>query len=490
MIDFWTFLDVISKPQPHPQIAASKDFLYDDGLTMGSLYLGRAGTGKTSSLADHIFYYFKRHPRETIFVLDWSGSITDLLFSLILQDPDYEKLLKRIVYDDIGNQEWVVPLPEFSLAYGSYEEQVQRVSLNLTRLEPNLTERTPIVGGMSLENVAPNFFRLATAITNDLGEPWQITDVKRLIYDDGLLSRALNHYGYKEPAAKDWLENSYKKKTDKDKTLSTMALISTLGAIEPPEIRARVGYYRPGWSPKEAIEKGLMVICDGARLIRLPRAQYYLFMQIYSIIMQEVNKRRPADPNDLPVSLVLDEVYSLLRIPGMADEIASLSPQYRSRKLQLYIVLQELAQVSKELLPHIWSLGNLMCFAINNHDEAYQIAQQLFQYDPYSIKVAPTREGQHPVMEPDRGQFLEYADWIQSLEFRQCVIRRFVSEHKKEKKIQYVDRTYEFPNGRLHMGIEAAKEALIRERGIRVRDVLRDINERDIRVAPVSRPAL
>ena len=73
--------------------------------------------------------------------------------------------------------------------------------------------------------------------------------------------------------------------------------------------------------------------------------------------MQEINKRRPADPNDLPVSLVLDEVYSLLRIPGMADEIASLSPQYRSRKLQLYIVLQELAQVSRELLPHHLEFG-------------------------------------------------------------------------------------------------------------------------------------
>ena len=490
MIDFWSFLDVIRKPQPHPQLEVSKDFLYDEGLTMGSLYIGRAGTGKTSSLADHIFYYFLRHPDESIFILDWSGSITDSLFKLILQDRNYESLLKRVVYDDIGNPEWVVPFPEFSLAYGSYEEQVQRVSLNLKRLEPTLTQRAPVIGGMALENVAPNFFRLSTAITNELGEPWQITEVKRLIYDASLLKRALDRFGYKEPSAKDWLENSYQNKKEQDKNLSTMALISTLGAIEPVEIRARVGYYRPGWSPKEAIEKAQLVICDGARLIRQPRAQYYLFMQIYSLIMQEINKRRPADPNDLPVSLVLDEVYSLLRIPGMADEIASLSPQYRSRKLQLYIVLQELAQVSKELLPHIWSLGNLVCYAINNHDEAYQIAQQLFQYDPYSIKVAPTREGQHPVMETDRGQYLEYADWIQSLEFRQCLMRRFVSEHQKERKIQFVERTYEFPNDKLRMGIDEAKEALTRERGIRVHDALRDINEREIRLAPVSRPAL
>ena len=40
--------------------------------------------------------------------------------------------MKRIVYDDLGNPEWIVPLPEFSNLYGnSYEEQVQRLANNL-----------------------------------------------------------------------------------------------------------------------------------------------------------------------------------------------------------------------------------------------------------------------------------------------------------------------------------------------------------------------
>ena len=155
----------------------------------------------------------------------------------------------------MGNPEWVVPYPEFSLAYGSYEEQVQRVSVNLQRLEPNLTERTPIIGGLSLENVATNFFRLATAITDDLGDPWQITEVKRLIYDLPLLRRALDKFGYKEPSAKSWLEHSFIDRKEQDRTLSTMALISTLGAIEPNAIKARIGYHRPGLIIGEAIDK-------------------------------------------------------------------------------------------------------------------------------------------------------------------------------------------------------------------------------------------
>jgi len=122
------------------------------------------------------------------------------------------------------------------------------------------------------------------------------------------------------------------------------------GSNRAIEIRARVGYYRPGWTAKEAIEKGLMVLCDGANLINRETTQHYLFMQVYSLIMAEINKRRPANPDDLPVSLVMDEVYSLLKIRD-GPEISSLSPQYRSRKLQLYIVLQELSQMSPELRP-------------------------------------------------------------------------------------------------------------------------------------------
>ena len=164
----------------------------------------------------------------------------------------------------------------------------------------------------------------------------------------------------------------------------------------------------------------------------------------------------------------------------MAPEIASLSPQYRSRKLQLYIVLQELEQLSKDLRPHFWSLGNIVCFKLSNHAEAFEVAQQFFPFDPYFVKIAPTREGQHPMMESANEQYLEYADWISSLEHRQCLIRRYESERKKQKKIQFVRKTYETPHGQLHMSVESAKQYLIERRGVRVRDALEVINNRTL----------
>ena len=136
------------------------------------------------------------------------------------------------------------------------------------------------------------------------------------------------------------------------------------GTRWPATTNARVGYSRPGWTPKEAIEKGLLVMVDGSNLINRRNTQHYLFTQAYSIIMAEINHRQPGNPNDQPVSLVMDEVYSLLSIPGMAEEVGMLAPLYRSRKLQPYVVLQALSQLAPNLRQQIWSIGNVMCFAI------------------------------------------------------------------------------------------------------------------------------
>jgi len=459
------------------------DDLPPGGLTLGTLYAGRQGTGKTSALARHIVEYFKTYPGRGIFVLDWSGSISDNILHLILQEPleVREKLLQRLVFDDMGNPDLVIPLPEFSLLYGgTYEEQVQRVAQNLEKLAPELVQGAPFLAGLGLQEIAPELFRLLTAIRDEQDKTWQITETKRLIVDKPLLRHAVAKFGHKVPEAKWFLEKLYLNLRNQERELRSYAVLALLGSIEPRETRARVGYFQPGWTPQEAIEKGLMVLVTGARLINQRMTQHYLFTQVYSLIMAEINKRQPGNPNDRPVALVMDEVYSLLSIPGMAKEIGMLSPLYRSRKLQLYIVLQALSQLSPTLRDQIWSLGNIVCFAISNFDEAYELAQQLFPYAPNTIKVPARSERGQPIMEPDRGQYLAIANWIQRLKHRECVIRRYVSEKDMDRYVYYVPKTKENPANDIGETITEVKESLIRERGVRVRDALEIINQRKI----------
>ncbi len=200
----WNLINtILFGKQPPGRMREGWDDLSSEGLTMGTLYIGRPGSGKTSSLARHVVDYFLRYPDRAIFVLDWGGSDTDSILTLLsqLDEKTREKALKRLIYDELGNPDITIPMPEFSEMYGPYEEQVQRVRRNIEKSEKFLVEKTPVVGGLAIEN-APHFFRVCVSITNEHGEPWQITEVKKLAIDEGLLRLALKQYGYKTPESK------------------------------------------------------------------------------------------------------------------------------------------------------------------------------------------------------------------------------------------------------------------------------------------------
>jgi hypothetical protein len=448
---------------------------------MGTLYIGRQGTGKTSSLARHLVDYFKKYPDRAIFVLDWSGSITDSILSLLLQEKDRENLEKRIIYDEMGHPEWCIPFPEFSHLYGSfYEEQVQRLSVNLAKLAPELIKDAPFLAGLGLREIAPQVFRVLTSVSNEFNETWQATEAKKLISDPPLLRRCLAMFGYKVPETKWFFEKVFLEWKPSERELRTFALLALLGAIETPETKARIGYYRPAWTPREAIKKGSMVIVNGARLINQKNTQHYLFTQVYSMIMSEINKRQPNDPKDQPVALVMDEVYSLLSIPGMAEEIGMLSPLYRSRKLELYIVLQALSQLAPNLKQQIWSIGNIVSFGVSNFEEAFELAQQIFKYEPQMVKLDPKTETQQPTMEADRGQYLKIANDIQRMKHRECIMRRYISEKLMDKHVRWVQKTKDVSTEPTLMTVDELKEKLLKERGVRVRDALEVVNKRTV----------
>jgi hypothetical protein len=495
MFDWKIIKDILAPDSPNfPGVRmAPFEELTAEGATMGTLFVGRQGTGKTTSLARHLWESFKGFPDRAIFVLDWSGSISDAILTLLNQEPKEirDRLLGRLVYDEMGHPEWVVPMPEFSHYYGStYEEQVQRLANNLAKLAPELVQDAPFLAGLGIREIAPQLFRLLTSISNDYNETWQATEAKRLLAEPALIRKVAAKYGYRVPQAKWFFEKNFLPLPERERELRTYAITALLGAVETTEARARVGYYRPGWTPREAIKNGLMVMVNGARLINQRNTQHYLFTQVYSLIMGEINKRTPGDPKDQPVALVMDEVYSLLSIPGMAEEIGMLSPLYRSRKLEIYIVLQALSQLAETLREQIWSIGNIVCFAISNFQEAYELAQQIFKYNPETVKLSPKTDTQQPVIEPDRGQYLQIANDIQRMKHRECLIRRYLSERLLDRHVLWVSETKAISTKPSEITVSELKEKLLKERGVRVREALEVINQRRLAAETPAPPAL
>lgn len=496
MIDITLIRDILF-PKEHPSIPnlrlRAKDELFSEGLPMGTLVVGKQGSGKTSFLARHIVDYFKKFPKRAIFVLDWSGSITENILSLILQEKEdiRDGLLGRVVYDELGNSKWVIPFPEFSHLYGSTkDEQIDRVKTNWVKLTEYLTREATILGGVAIKGIAPAIFKVLVSCEGVGGGTWQVTEFGRFIDNPKMLADVFRKHGAYIPArTREFLTKRLVNVKANESELRTYALSEILSSIESPASLPRLGYPRPGWTPREAIRKGLLVLVNGGNLINQRSAQHYLFTQAYSLIMAEINKRTPANPKDEPVALVLDEVYSLLQIPGMAEEVGMISPIYRSRKLELYVVIQALWQLAENLRKQIWSLGNVVSFGVENFNEAYEIAQQLFFYEPKSVKVPSKTTRQHPVFEPGRGQYLEQANWIQSFVNRECIMRRYISEAAKDPYVRHVSKTIELPSSPLNEPIEVVKERLLTERGVKITDALAEIDKRKISATPkITKP--
>src|SRR5215207_7033325 len=86
---------------PNTRIAPFEE-LPTEGLTMGTLYIGKQGSGKRTSLSRHIVENFKKYPDRAIFILDSKGSDADEILAQIGREPAWEQLSKRIVYDELG----------------------------------------------------------------------------------------------------------------------------------------------------------------------------------------------------------------------------------------------------------------------------------------------------------------------------------------------------------------------------------------------------
>lgn len=472
----------------HPQIKnlrqVKNDNLYFDSLTRGAVVSGNPGTGKTSWTAMQIIAYVIKYSERPVFILDASGSLTNEVIELayLLPSEERDSVTRRIVLDIPGDENFVIPQPYFSPEYGlTDEELVQRAVTILEELNREKINMTPIMA-IALTELAPELFRLVNVIRNQHGERWQITEVRKLLIEVSQLNLACTYYGQFSPEAKYYLENELldENVSRSEKERRTLTLRNALGVIEPRSLRARYGYHQPTITQQEIVSKGLIYILSGEKLTNLEKAQAWVFWDAYSALETVVNKRIPHDPNDQPILLVLDEVYKLFEIKGMAKKLGQISTYYRSRKLMPVIIIQAYWQLADILKEQIWSFGNQVTFALENNNDAIDFSQQTQEYDQTQQKLSAAHAHGQPILETDRGQYLIMANWLQNLKWRQIVMRRYLDERTKEPFISFVEKTSEKPAGILPAPLHELKQALFKKYAVSVREALKDINGRKL----------
>jgi hypothetical protein len=469
--------------------------MFYDSLTRGLGISGNPGTGKTITTANMLMKYVREYPLRPAVVYDASGALTNefLLIMEGLPPEDREAIRRRVVLDMPGHPNWVVPKPLFHSDYGlPKEELVQKAVGILKELNHEKMERNPTMA-TAISATAPELFRLISEVVDDVGENWQITEAKKLLVDigeDGLLERVVGKFGENAGSAKWYLEIEVLRPHNQASREARMgSLVTALQVIETEPLRARYGHARPGITYKEIIDKGLIYLISGEKLGNQETAQAWVFWDEFASLRAVVNQRIPHNPNDKPVLLVIDEVYKLFEIKGMAKALGQVSTYFRSRKLMPVVIIQAFWQLEDTLIKQYWNLGNLVTFQMDNLDDALMLARQLFKYIDQTAKFDAPREGANPTAEPDQGQSLLRANWIQNLGKRRMLMRRYLNEQDKEGFIAYVDETQFVNRADLDVFqlVELKEQLLKNGRAVHVKEALRVINARDLKNPPARR---
>jgi hypothetical protein len=494
MIGWNMFYELFLKREPnHPGFddvdEVEAETLYWSSLTRGVGISGNPGTGKTTSCARIAMDYALENRTRPLIIYDASGSLTDEFLKIMMALPsdNRDAIWSRVILDIPGHPNFVVPKPLFHEDYGLPEEElVQKAVSILKELNREKMENTPIMA-TAINTTAPELFRLISKITDREGAGWQVTEAKKLLVgnqDDpeNQLKLALKYFGEFAPSAKWYLEKEVDVKLAPANRESRVGvLVTALGVIETKPLRARYGHYRPGVTYREIIDKGLIYIVSGEKLTNQEDAQAWVFWDEFAGLRAVINQRMPHDEDEKPVLLIIDEVYKLFEIKGMAKALGQISTYFRNRKLMPMIVIQAFWQLDKLLQQQYWNLGNLVSFQMDNFNDAYNFAQQLFQYQSKATKFDAPREGINPTAETDRGQYLQEANWIQNLGWRSVVMRRYVNERDKEGFIAYVNKTQEVARAELNKWqMVEIKERLLKRRALPVIDVLKIVNQREL----------
>ncbi len=471
--------------------------LHERGLVMSTAFVGRQGSGKTFALAMELLEQIKANPEQPFFIFDWSGGLINTLFQLILSDPKRDEIVPRLVYDAMGGrtingQAYVMPMPEFSEEYDPekpwlerVEDQIDRVQRVFEEINPNLIERNPTLGGRPIKGLLPNLLLLANAVTDEKGNSWQITEAIKLL-DKAVRELAWKQFGGRVGKAREYFIHSFTGDSKLDKELSD-ALADILDIINSRRIRARVGYPFPGWTPGEVVRNGLVDLSDGSELNTNQKQKDYLYLQLFHLILNEINKRVPSVPGYQPINWVMDEVYTFTETPSVSRILAHLPSEYRSRKLQLFLVIQSLKQLAGEengkkgLEDVFFSFGNMVVFSLLDIEDCMTIIKNLIPFDPQQVKVPARHEGQHDIMENRDEQLAVRAYQLQHLAQRECYVRRFIDESRMDRII-HIGRTREVRITATHQDVENLKDKLVLQRGVPLSKAEKIISERKISV--------
>lgn len=475
----------------HPPIRNLKDGpfqIFLDGLLRGLFMIGDPGKGKTSLLAYITTQLAIQHPDLPIIVMDASGPLKEEIIYQALTIPGEEGRKfreQRLIIDEPGHPEWVKGMPDFSEKYGMvWEDQVQRVTQMYTDLNETVGGEAGIMAGVPLKETLPELCRILTHYRNEYGEPLQITEARTLLNDQTIRDAVIKKMSiYEAIGAQNFFNQEFGKGGQGELNKQTYFLRTAFGTIEPDTARARFGANDPAYTFPDVIKNGNVVVISGEWLANQPALQNYTFGQIYSLLMAEVYKRRPNDPKNKPVLLIIDELYVLLKAEnGISSKVGEAQSLLRARNFGQILSCQSLWQLSTKLREQVWSMGGFVSFAQENVEHTLTASQQKLLYDNVLIRQPAKTDTQLHDTESLQGEFMMWANWLQRLKFRECIQVRYKNQSERDEWVYHIKQTPELPPKVPSENYEQWHQWLLKKNARPLREALEVVRTRRLRM--------
>jgi hypothetical protein len=386
--------DLVPQPAVNPSVPrhlASK-FLWlpDDARSMGIHIMAGKGSGK-SRLMGRLLCWLDFLRGTPLVLLDPNGlSIDNFLDKLTRLPRAYqEQLWKRVIYVDMsGRGAHIVPFP---LYYRLGEESLYEIS---QRYLDVIRKTDPWLATASVEgwNALWRIGTYAGIVLSALG--YQITEADHLLHYPHVwasrLAEVARRYPEAVPAAEFFI-GKYMRWDDKTRARRIDSFITKTALFNlDPAMRAMFGTSAPGIDWQKVVEGGYAVLLDFRHEYGLERRRFKMLWAF--IYFMEFIKQRGAGHQYKPVSLVIDELASLLNVQSLSanlfaadlDELVNVIA--RNYRVWLTIAHQEMFQLDEKTQKTLLTMGTQIFGSTSDMDAAVSLARHFFRVDPYKVK--------------------------------------------------------------------------------------------------------
>ena len=442
--------------------------LPDGGRTLGTRVVGEAGTGKSVLLGAIAFGDFTRFI--PVVLWDHNGGMIDAFFAQVLAHPERPSLEERIRYVEFGNKEFAYGMPFYYDAGGDDPFTMsQRLIDILLKLDPDLAS-APVLGASSLVQLGTMVGTILSAVVDQEGNHWQITEALDLLsnYNSPRWAKIRSELTGKIDAAEKFLVENYSRSTPTERHTRSWSFESRIWTyLNSPNLKATVGQGKPTIDWREVEAKRLAVIFDFRNLANQKPLEH-LSLSTFEYFLTFIKRRGINAPE--PISLIIDELPTLIEYQSLEPDVRSLATRFRAYKLWSTIGHQALYQLSPKLREAAWSFRNQIVGQQANITDAEDVVNNLLAIvDPMERRVV--------------------AQLLQRLPSRRFLLRRHRSEHEADRETYWV-KTLDMPDisSVTQEQIAAAKLENQKQFAPRVGKVLEQIDDRLGVIADIVQP--